>query len=648
MFSLSFAEALENPNKPSKINFIRTEIPDCDVGKYEGSHYEGMVPDTLDLAEMARLCINALTEATDPEWEDELYWRIEMYRNPPVMWHSFSDWCQLKYMEALPFLRMMTDSRQNLDVDKVWKDVLLKSIGPDGLYYVPMFQHPFVREEVTDDDPWFGHIWQPDGSWKKIKDPENRFLAHPYTIGRSTSVMLSYFLRDGNSLWLDLARRQIDRARELLIDKGDYGYYPSGHFAPDAHPAPDAQMPMHGQETGGRITQGAVQLYRLAGYKPALELAGKLVHYTRHISQNFDDEGRFLVEPEIADDWAKHNNGDRIQYGGHFHNHTLMLQSILEYALAANDRELIDFTTRSFDWAKTQGSGTIGFFPEFIVPDHVGSPQPRISSCACETCEIADMLAIGAKLSEAGIDRWEDVERWTRNHFSESQLRRCDWIYRMGDQMPLKPVEFNMTADRMPERNLGCFAGWSAANDWVTRFGVQQCCTGNAARSLFYLWQRMLDCKDGQLRIHMLMNRASRWVDILSHVPYRGQVDLKVKEPLRSIRVHAPEWIPTGSTDISATVNGKACAISWSKRYVDLGEAQAGDKVSVVFPINEKQTNERIGGIDYTLVLRGNTVVQIDPLGKFGRLYERDYLRDTETRWRTVDRFIYEKDLPLY
>ena len=54
------------------------------------------------------------------------------------MTNDFNDWCQLKYMEALPLLRIITGSKEKEAVDRVWQDVTLKSIGPDGLFYIPL------------------------------------------------------------------------------------------------------------------------------------------------------------------------------------------------------------------------------------------------------------------------------------------------------------------------------------------------------------------------------------------------------------------------------------------------------------------------------------------------------------------------------
>jgi len=46
----------------------------------------------------------------------------------------------------------------------------------------------------------------------------------------------------------------------------------------------------------------------------------------------------------------------------------------------------------------------------------------------CETCETADMMLLGLKLTLAGAgEYWEDVDRCLRNQFVENQITRADW-----------------------------------------------------------------------------------------------------------------------------------------------------------------------------------------------------------------------------
>ena len=78
----------------------------------------------------------------------------------------------------------------------------------------------------------------------------------------------------------------------------------------------------------------------------------------------------------------------------------------------------------------------------------------------------------------------------------------------------------------------------------------------------------------------------------------------------------------------------------WNGRYVETGEAQPGDRIEISFPISERVVNETIGGVDYTLVIKGNTVVLIDPPGKNNPLYQRDHYRTDPTRWYKTSRFV--------
>ena len=70
-----------------KIQYVREEVPAFEIPPYRGQRYEDRVPDTLDIAERARLGINALTSVTDPAADYIIYWTASFYRNPPVMAH---------------------------------------------------------------------------------------------------------------------------------------------------------------------------------------------------------------------------------------------------------------------------------------------------------------------------------------------------------------------------------------------------------------------------------------------------------------------------------------------------------------------------------------------------------------------------------
>jgi len=346
-----------------KIVYVNPNPPEVPLKPYGGTRYRDRVPDTYDVAERAALCINALTRATNPLADHELYFWAKFFRNPAVMQHEISDLCQIKFMEALPLLRIASGSRVGLEVDEVWRQVTLKSIGPDG----------------------------------------------------------------------------------LLLNE---------------------QVPL---------------------------------------------------------------------------------------------------------------------------------------------------------------------------------------IYALSGAQPQTPVGEYETAWHVAERNVGAFAGWSTANDWAplkTAPGsIMHCCTGNAARTLYWIWREALRFKDGELRVSLLLNRASREADVYSFIPYQGKVEIKVKEACDRVLVHAPGWVKAGSPEMKAAVDGKAVETRWEGRYLVLGPAQAGRHITVTFPIAERTAKETIGTVDYTLVIKGDTVLHIDPPGRNLPLYRRDHYRSSEPRHIEVERFLSDTEL---
>ena len=78
-----------------KVQYIREEIPAFAAPVVQGLWYENSVPDTLDIAERAKLGINSLTSIADANANQEIYWLSDFFQNPPVMVHDFNDWVQL-------------------------------------------------------------------------------------------------------------------------------------------------------------------------------------------------------------------------------------------------------------------------------------------------------------------------------------------------------------------------------------------------------------------------------------------------------------------------------------------------------------------------------------------------------------------------
>ena len=387
-----------------------------------------------------------------------------------------------------------------------------------------------------------------------------------------------------------------------------------------------------------RIPHGLVHANRLLGYEPALVLARKIINFLR----------RYFYAPD-GTFWATPGN----PLMAHFHAHANGLLAMQEYAQDTGDEELMDFVVRSFHWAKELGATVqwqpskyafaavpaatlVGYFPEWTL-----SPLWEQS----EICEVTDMIALALRLSEAGIgDYWDDADRWIRNMLIEGQLTSTDWAYRLaGGSVPSAVGPYD-SADRVPERNLGGFAGSASANDWYVGdiHAIGHCCTANGARVLYWIWERILRHQDGKLRVNLLLNRASPWADVDSYIPYQGRVDVKIKQPV-DLSLRIPEWVALGET--RCQVNAGERSLGWDGRYAQVGEVKPGDLVTLTFPIFERTDVVDIEKERFTLVRKGNEVVYIDPPGRTCPLYQRQHYRDDTPRWRNVTRFVSGEDI---
>lgn len=618
--------------------FIRARIPRFKVPAYPGKRYRVMVPDTLDIQQRIALAVNGLTGPTDPDKHHLLYFRVTFRANPPSMTHGPSDICQVKFMESLPLMRLASGSTLNNHVDRIWMKSALRMLGPDGLAYWPSY-------------PWAKY---PD--WCQPCSPNKKHYAAPIFCGRLMGAMTLYMLHDTSGPWNDQLQKMVDGLWSVAIERDDYAYFPKGGFAARQRRPRQAPLPLAiWSSLVGWTIQGLSQYHRASGYQPAVDLAGKLSRYVVQHGKYYGPDGEFLpnyIDPEI-DEKTWQYDGSGMPIAGSPHNHThfqhhmIPLLGMLDHALAIDDHELADFVRRSFEWARTKGNIMVGYFPENIDNQH----QLETS----ELCEVAGMIGLALKLSAAGLgDYWDDADRWIRNQFAEGQLLHSEWIYHMArggevtnkTKIPPSAIDPRVeTCDHVPERNLGAFAGWPSANDWYVGHdsGIMHCCTGNATRALYYIWEHMLTYDRGSLSVNLLMNRPSKWADVHSHLPYAGRVDVSVKRKCRQLRLRIPPWVKRSQA--RCTVNKKKHKIDWEGRYAQLGQVSSKDQVTLSFPITERQLETDIQSQHYHMIARGNDIVDIYPRGKFCPLYQRAHCRTDQTRWTEVDRFISDESI---
>ena len=585
---------------------------------FTGQRYESLVPDTLDLTDRAVFAINAYTRMLDPALDYRFCGNANFIRKPPVLIIGGPYGCTSKQIESLVLMRIMSGSSYNIDIDNKLMQSVLHLAAPDGFFYTP----------------WSKVAWMPDYMGgapagvdlvSQTRQPHTEFWEE----SRMALALCMWHQHDHNALWQELIQKKIDRLSELAAWQGDCCHFSRGrlYLLSDTGPIDGPFLTgFYALEQVRHTVHACTLYYKLSGYEPALKLAGGLVRTLFKHGDAYDDIGRW-----------KH---------WHFHTNVGTLISLLEYATTVDDDKLIEFVKNGYEFAKVNGEPLLGYYPEHApgFDDVEGYELNTAHYATCETCEVADMLVLGLKLTLAGVgDYWDDVDRCLRNQFVENQILKTDWTDRIPadlDDSPYRgkdqPLQLWEDETDVVERAVGSWAGWATANDGRF-FSLMQCCAGNAGRSMYYAWDSIVTKLTDEVRVNLHLNRASPWLDVESHLPYQGKVVLKIKDaPKLAVRI--PDW--TEKKQVTCKVNGQGRDLLWAGNYIQLQSLKKGDEVTVEFPMRETTLFKYVGTAAYKLGIKGNTVIEINPQGAVYPLYQRDHYRQDKAPMKKVNRFV--------
>jgi len=644
------ADVVPDPGPEGPITYINPNPAECEPIQYQGERYEATVPATLDLAERAKLSVHFLTSFMNPNLEYEPYNMIELMKVPPTMWHCQGDFqMQGKVLEMIPPSRLISGSRENPKAEYEFMKMFLRMQGDDGLVYAPVVGRPWVLKQG-------GYLHPPDDQKEGVEQI--------CTLGYGTSRALSGFTilakLDPDGPWPEAARKLAKGIKKTLIVDGPNAYAFS-HWNIPGREIEKPEKPPVGIIAGGNAwtAMALIQYHRGLGDPEALDLAGKLLHFIFLDSGYFGENGRYLAGGS-GSGWA------------HFHTHATSMVAALYYIAETGDKTLLNPVLEAYDYGIEAGNGVLGFFPEAVHesgPGFMGQDHPYKYHTS-ESCEVADMVMAAILLSKLGIDKWDDADRWLRNQLAENQLTNVCWVSdgRLDTSVAVpsqghidkfyQPGKY--TTNNVAQRAVGGFASHPSANDFQGHpemvVTIANCCSGTGPRALFYGWREAITYDKGGmiwtfdrpvLRINLLLNRASKWADIESHIPYAGRVDVKAKHDLK-VEVRIPHW--ADEKLVQCVVDGSTREITFDGRYAKLGEINKGQTATITMPLEERMETVHIqgppGGVnEYKLVMRGGSVVAIDPPGKYHPLYQRNHYRAGKTLYRKVERFVPEDEL---
>ncbi len=147
------------------------------------------------------------------------------------------------------------------------------------------------------------------------------------------------------------------------------------------------------------------------------------------------------------------------------------------------------------------------------------------------------MIAI--KLSDAGAgDYWDDVDEYVRNAFVEDQYTDLELVLQEAQKNGEPTKKTTQFGELTLERVLGTLRheglidsrGTLDPTSNVAKDAGKSDLFGSAyLEAFYYAWEAITRYRDGIAQVNLLLNRASGWLDIESHIPYEGKVVLRNK-----------------------------------------------------------------------------------------------------------------------
>jgi hypothetical protein len=589
-----------------------------------GQRYAALVPDTLDLAERARLAVHGLTSSLNERGDYSPYQHVMLNTYPAALltnvWgprpHN-PNWG--KIAEATVLARQMCGSEENLHFQR--------------LSFNGMLASQFTR-------------------------PTDWGTAVPAAvIGMAVMALEAQVRSAGNR---DALRRWLgDLATALpplATVEGDMAYFYDG--PPDLS-VTYSGVPGHVWNT---FVPGKI-MWMLARHQTQYQGRDDVAELIRRM-RNYLLWSQKLWVPETSIKAVHH--ADSAHFSGHIHGYTTALMGLSWYGIVAGDDRILQFVRDGYEYVRLFGLKRTGMFGEI--------------------CQTSDMLFLAIRLSQLGIgDYWDDADHYIRNQLAENQLTDVDKVrgawaaapqYTLPEQTvyhapiwpgddpppPRELIPDNESMDNVIERTLGLFLDSSSWASWIPKSSFMStiCGPGNGCKSLYYGWSSIVEYDNQQAQINLLLNRASPWLDIDSHLPYEGKVVIRNKQA-RRISVRVPGWVDTARVD--AVVDGRPHPLSWSGRYLVFDKVKADAVITVRFPVPETQESYTVHwhrdaflwmesnnpgpswipqANEVTIQFKGSTAIGISPGTDGGEYayYQGSHYRATRAPMKRVTRFV--------
>ncbi|WNS46663.1 hypothetical protein [Paenibacillus sp. MMS20-IR301] len=547
---------------------------------------KSLIPDTLMLEERALHAINAIVGMADPDHDGIPFFAADLMQEPACMTHGDWDYGSShgRMIDALVLARVMTGSDEGKETEAKYRANLLSFFKEDGLSYRK--QSPV-------------HDWEPNAN---LIDQRAVILS-----------LTSWYMESGDPKVREAADRHVAALKRIAVKERDLWFYPASEYKEGGWPSANGIMLRLAPDPAsfcGRLVMPLLKYHEVTGNQDAFELCQFFTALIIERSGVFNEDGSF--------------NTALAYRSGHFHTRIGTLDAIARFGAFTGNAAMIAWVKKSYDWALTVGT-SFGWTP--------GDMHEQ--AYEHETCSLVDLISTGITLAQSGyVEYWGTVERFLRNHLTESQLLDLSWVQQCENHS--HDIHGDISFYQVADRTRGAFAGYSAPNDFVCDViegrghtnDLQICCLGSGTRGLFMGWSNTVTEHNGTVSVNFLLNRGSKWLDVHSYLPHEGKLVLNIHADLPRLLVRIPEW--AGFTKIrytrrlgGAVTEGHGREASrWVNRcFLLLDAAAAGETITITFPLSSRTTLETAVDQSFVTEWLGDDVVSITPQGKTKPLY---------------------------
>jgi len=527
------------------------------------------VPDNLDMHWRAQMAINGLMGTVDPKCHYEPYFLTYYGARPAYMlhWSSLVAGVQPKYIEALALMKAITGAF-DIENEAGLLQATLDNIEEDGMIY----------DRALPERPWNVGVGYGRKGWNEDYSSINGS-------GRLMNAMWYYYQLTGDEAYKRAIRRCAEKVYDIAVRKGDYAYFPDSKCGNDFSWIkggwPNTDEPGGpGEGVEGSVVyfmtmpvRGLMKWYQVSGDERMAELSQRLV--------------KFAMKPKFYGGYVELDpavGAERAHVWGHIHGHMAAFRGILDYATVTGDAGALEFCRDGYEWLRHNLSPQLGYGEGF------------------EGCCVADWPAMGIALSDAGMgDNWDDVDHAIRNAAAQYQCLDKESLYKIGEKYAERPRDSRFGApydfryarsialDPVPgleetgdvvERSLGAIANFNVGGRYQGPVQMH-CCTGNGVQAFYYGWEAAIRHSGGVSTVNLFFTRFSKWMDLISFLPYEGKVLINNKRS-GSINVRIPGWVLLKSVRLS--VNGNIITPDTSGRYIRLSGLTGAELIIIEFP----------------------------------------------------------------